>query len=70
MATRVEFKRVVRDAAELEDAAELAIGTIGFRGDGDRLFVQWNGTGILLAHDDAHTFLAAAARISQTLEKH
>ena len=68
MATRVEWKRIVRDEAGLEDAAEVAIGTTGFRGDGNRLFLQWNGTGILFSHDDAAAFLEAAARARKTLE--
>ena len=68
MATRVEWKRIVRDEAGLEDAAEVAIGTTGFRGDGNRLFLQWNGTGILFSHADAAAFLEAAARARKTLE--
>lgn len=67
MATRVEFKRVIRDHAGLEGSAELAIGTTGFAGDGDRLFVQWNGVGLLLEHEDAQAFLAAAARAAESL---
>lgn len=65
--TRVEFKRLVKDFARLESEATIAIGTTGFAGDGDRLFLEFNGTGILLSHDDAYRFLSAAARAAQTL---
>ena len=68
MATSVEFKRVVRDEAGLEDAAEIAIGTTGFRGDGNRLFVQWNGTGVLFSHEDANALIDAVERARTTLE--
>ena len=68
MATRVEFKRIVRDRAGREDAAEIAVGTTGFAGDGPRLFLQWNGTGLLFDDDDARAFLAAVARSAATLE--
>ena len=67
MATTVQFKRVIKDVAKLEGSAEVAIGTTGFAGDGDRMFLQWNGTGILLDHDDAKAFLAAAKRTAETL---
>ena len=65
--TRVEFKRLVKDFAKLESEATIAIGTTGFAGDGDRLFLEFNGTGILFSHDDAHRFLSAAARAAETL---
>ncbi len=68
MATVVQFKRVLADAAGLEDRAEVAIGSTGFKGDGQRMFLQWNGTGILLDHGDARAFLAAAARIAKELD--
>lgn len=67
MATRVQFKRVVKDVAMLEPRSEIALGTTGFAGDGQRLFLQWNGTGILLGHADARDFLAAAARTAREL---
>ncbi|MEM9852937.1 MAG: hypothetical protein AAF841_00675 [Pseudomonadota bacterium] len=60
MATRVFLKRIVDDAAGLEDRAEIAIGTTGFRGDGQRMFIQWNGVGLLLDQDTAAAFLKAA----------
>lgn len=67
MPTMVQFKRVIRDAARLEPDAEVAIGTTTFLGDGPRLFLQHNGEGLLLSHDDARAFLAAAARASTDL---
>jgi hypothetical protein len=66
--TRVEFKKLVGDVAKLEGEAEIAVGTTGFAGDGDRLFLQFNGVGILFSHDDARAFLRAAARAAKTLE--
>jgi hypothetical protein len=67
MATRVEFKKLVRDYAKLEGEATIAIGTTGFAGDGDRLFLQFNEVGILFSHEDARAFLRAAARATRTL---
>lgn len=67
MATRVFFKRVLKDVAGLEGRAEVAIGTTGFKGDGQRVFLQWNGTGILLDHDDAKAFLNAARETAQDI---
>ncbi|MEM9438780.1 MAG: hypothetical protein AAGA15_17265 [Pseudomonadota bacterium] len=67
MATRVFFKRVLRDVAGLEGRAEVAIGTTGFKGDGQRVFLQWNGTGILLDHDDAKAFINAARETAQDI---
>jgi hypothetical protein len=66
--TRVEFKKLVKDFAKLEGEAIIAIGTTGFAGDGDRLFLEFNGVGILLSHDDARAFLAAAARAAEALD--
>jgi hypothetical protein len=65
--TRIEFKRLVKDFAKLEGEATIAIGTTGFAGDGDRLFLEVDGHGILFSHDDAHRFLSAAARVAETL---
>lgn len=67
MATKVQFKRNIKDAAKLEEPQEIAIGTTGFAGDGDRMFVQVNGAGILLSHDDARALLNAAQRIMADL---
>ncbi len=67
MATRVVFKEVVKDHAKLEDPAEIAIGHTGFAGDGQRLFLQWNGTGILFEKDQAKSFLRAAIRTAKEL---
>jgi hypothetical protein len=67
MATRVAFKGVVRDHAKLEGSAEIAIGTTGFAGDGSRLFLQWNGTGILFDDADTEAFLKAAIRTAKEL---
>jgi hypothetical protein len=65
--TRVEFKKLVKDFARLEGQATIAVGTTGFAGDGDRLFLEIDGKGILFAHDDAFAFLSAAARAAETL---
>lgn len=65
--TRVEFKRLVKDHARLEGEATIAIGTTGFAGDGDRLFLQFNDVGILFSDEDAEAFLRAAARAAATL---
>ena len=67
MGTMVEFKRVIRDHARLEPAAEIAIGTTTFSGDGERLFLQHNGVGLLLSDDDAKAFIAAVKRAAKTL---
>ena len=69
MATRVEFKKLVKDHAKLEGAATVAIGTTGFAGDGSRMFLQFNEVGLLLSHDDARAFLRAAARVAETLDQ-
>jgi hypothetical protein len=66
--TRVEFKRLVKDVAKLEGEAMIAIGTTGFAGDGDRLFLEFAGTGMLFSHDDARAFLGAALRAAETLD--
>jgi hypothetical protein len=68
MVTRVEFKRLVRDHAKLEGEAMISIGTTGFAGDGDRLFINFKEVGILFSHDDARAFLLAAARAAETLD--
>ncbi len=62
MATYLDFKRVVKDHARLEGEAEIAIGTTGFAGDGDRLFVEFRGVGMLFSDADARDFLSAAVR--------
>lgn len=67
MATTVDFKRHVHDFAKLEGSATISIGTTGFAGDGDRLFLNFNAVGILFSHDDAAAFLAAAARAAHRL---
>lgn len=67
MATRVFFKRVIEDVAGLEGRAELAIGTTGFKGDGQRMFIQWNGVGLLLDHNDAQAFLKAARETAEDI---
>ncbi|MFD0918063.1 hypothetical protein ACFQ14_16795 [Pseudahrensia aquimaris] len=67
MATNVYFKRIVRDFASLEPSAEIAIGTTGFSGDGQRLFIQHNGVGLLMSNDDARDFLRAAMRAAAEL---
>lgn len=69
MATKVEFKQLVKDFAKLEGEAVISIGTTGFAGDGDRLFLNFRDVGILFSHEDARAFLAAAARAAQTLEE-
>ena len=67
MATRVDFKAIVADHAKLEGQAEIALGHTGFAGDGQRLFLQWNGTGILFGDSDATAFLQAAMRTVRAL---
>ncbi|MEM9501156.1 MAG: hypothetical protein AAF941_04855 [Pseudomonadota bacterium] len=61
MATTVDFKHVVEDFAKLEGKATISIGTTGFAGDGNRLFLNFDDVGILFSHDDAKAFLKAAA---------
>jgi len=68
MATSVEFRKRVNDYAKLEGEALIAIGTTGFAGDGDRLFLEFNNKGMLFSHDDARAFLAAAARAAARLD--
>lgn len=68
MATHVQFKRLVKDYAKLEGEATISIGTTGFAGDGDRLFLNFKEVGILFSHDDARAFLLAAARAAETLD--
>jgi hypothetical protein len=65
--TRVEFKKLVGDVAKLETGATIALGTTGFAGDGDRLFLEFNGVGMLFSHEDARAFLRAASRVAKTL---
>ncbi len=60
MPTTVDFKRLVKDFAKLEGEATISIGTTGFAGDGDRLFLNFDDVGILFSHDDAEAFLKAA----------
>jgi hypothetical protein len=67
MTTRVEFKKLVKDYARLEGEAVISIGTTGFAGDGDRLFLNFKEVGILFSHDDARAFLRAAARAARAL---
>ncbi|TNJ42319.1 hypothetical protein [Phaeobacter sp. B1627] len=67
MATVVDFKRYVDDFAKLENGATISIGTTGFSGDGNRLFLNFNDVGILFSHDDAAAFLEAAARAANRL---
>ncbi len=67
MATRVDFKRRVADFAKLEGEATISIGTTGFAGDGDRLFLNFDDVGILFSHDDAEAFLAGALRAARRL---
>ena len=67
MGTMVEFKRIIRDHARLEPSAEIAIGTTTFSGDGERLFLQHDGVGLLLSDDDAKAFIAAVKRAAKTL---
>jgi len=61
MPTTVDFKRVVSDFAKLEGQATISVGTTGFAGDGDRLFLNFDDVGILFSHEDAKAFLDAAA---------
>ncbi len=67
LATHVDFKRLVADFANLEGRATISIGTTGFAGDGDRLFLNFNDMGILFSHEDAEAFLAGAARAGKRL---
>lgn len=67
MATHVDFKRNVSDFAKLEGSARISIGTTGFAGDGDRLFLNFDDVGILFSHRDAEAFLVAAARAAKRL---
>ncbi|MEM7700720.1 MAG: hypothetical protein AAF251_02170 [Pseudomonadota bacterium] len=60
MPTTVDFKRLVKDFAKLEGEATISIGTTGFAGDGDQLFLNFNDVGILFSHEDAEAFLKAA----------
>ncbi|MEO0642518.1 MAG: hypothetical protein AAFY47_03760 [Pseudomonadota bacterium] len=60
MPTTVDFKRKVADFAKLEGEATISIGTTGFAGDGDRLFLNFDDVGILFSHKDAEAFLKAA----------
>lgn len=60
MPTTVDFKRLVKDFAKLEGEATISIGTTGFAGDGDRLFLNFDDVGILFSHEDAEAFLKAA----------
>ncbi|MEO0872951.1 MAG: hypothetical protein AAFY19_13470 [Pseudomonadota bacterium] len=60
MPTTVDFKRTVNDYAKLEGEATISIGTTGFAGDGDRLFLNFDEVGILFSHEDAEAFLKAA----------
>ena len=67
MATNVDFRRHVSDFAKLEGSARVCIGTTGFAGDGDRLFLNFDDVGILFSHGDAEAFLVAAARAAKRL---
>ena len=67
MATRVDFKRPIRDFAQLEETAQVSLGTTGFAGDGDRLFLNFNDHGLLLSHEDAEAFLRGALRSASRL---
>lgn len=67
MATRVAFKRTVADYARLEAPATIAIGHSEFSGDGKRLFLQWNGIGLLFNDADAIAFLQAATNVARDL---
>ena len=60
MPTTVDFKRLVKDFAKLEGEATISIGTTGFAGDGDRLFLNFEDVGLLFSHEDAEAFLKAA----------
>ncbi|MEO1647603.1 MAG: hypothetical protein AAFR32_02160 [Pseudomonadota bacterium] len=59
MPTTVDFKRLVKDFAKLEGEATISVGTTGFAGDGDRLFLNFDDVGILFSHEDAEAFLKA-----------
>ena len=67
MATRTDFRRTVKDHAKLEGEVRISLGTTGFAGDGNRLFINFNEVGILFSHDDASAFLAAAAEAARRL---
>ncbi len=67
MATHVDFKRLVSDFAKLEGRATISLGTTGFAGDGDRLFLNFNDVGILFSREDAEAFLVGAARAAKRL---
>ena len=67
MATCVDFKRLVSDYAKLEGSATISIGTTGFTGDGNRLFLNFNDVGILFPHSEAEAFLVGAARAAKRL---
>lgn len=67
MATHVDFRRHVSDFAKLEGSARICIGTTGFAGDGDRLFLNFDDVGILFSDGDAEAFLVAAARAAKRL---
>ncbi|MEE4153069.1 MAG: hypothetical protein V2I27_02815 [Erythrobacter sp.] len=60
MPTKHDFRAVVKDFAKLEGDARIGLGTTGFAGDGDRLFVNFDDKGILFGHEDAEAFLKAA----------
>ena len=60
MPTTVDFKSLVKDYANLEGEATISVGTTGFAGDGDRLFLNFDDVGILFSHKDAEAFLEAA----------
>ena len=60
MPTTLDFKRTVKDFAKLEGEAAISIGTTGFAGDGDRLFLNFKDVGLLFSHGDAEDFLKAA----------
>lgn len=68
MTTRVQFKKRVADYARLEGEAVIALGTTGFAGDGDRLFLEFDGKGILFSREDAAAFLRAFGRVAKTLD--
>jgi len=68
MTTRVEFKKLVKDHAKLEGEAVIALGTTGFAGDGERLFLEFREVGLLFSHEDAQAFLKAASRAAKTLD--
>lgn len=67
MATVLQFKRVLEDDAKPEGRAEVARETTGITGDGPRMFLRRNGTGVLLGHDNARGFLGAVARTAWEL---